>query len=1314
MIDNEQNEVELQFLSEEAGWSHTFQDQNDWNAQIAAALEPVASYDPRVQGSETIQVPKSVYCNKTKKWYQVCSQSVFSSRTTPPPSSVSAMDAAVWSRGQQGVDMRPHLFNAQLGGHLLLDSGSSVSAWPPEPGDKIDPKTQLKAVNGSRLKCYGFKTVDIKIGRKTYSHQVVIADVSSPVIGWDFVRKYKLDMVWGDDEEIYIFDKKAKIKKKLEFKPISFEQSVSLSSLSLVCQDDSVSPALKSHQLVQEIAAIESIDDLFESTDLSESKEDINIIKEEAYRNLLAKFPNLLERKFNEDQATTVTHNINTGNAKPVRAKTRRLLPGSEKAVKGLKAWQELVKFGIVEKVKPSQTYCWSSPLHLVPKPNGELRPVGDFRLLNQVTDLDVFPIPHLKDFVQEIAGSRIFSKCDLYKAFHQIALDKESQIKTATVTPWGMYIFKRLAMGMQNSAQTFQRYISDVIGDVPNTYVYLDDILIFSKNEEDHLKTLELLFTKLSKAGLAINLSKCEFGRERLDYLGYTVDSTGIKPIQKKVAGIVNFPEPVKQKQLQAFLGALNYYRSSLPPLVDSGGRSRTPAEVLDALYKLATADLKKGSFTSIWGSNKNIQQAFSDAKLLLTKAATLTYPDPSAPLVLSTDASKWSLGASLDQLEPDGSFKPLGFWSKALNPQQQLYTTFRRELLAMKLGLRHFINEVQGRRLSIVTDHRPLLGSFASPESQLHDPVALNAITEISQITTDIQYKPGKDLLMPDLLSRPSAPFNGESMPESGSSSSSPVSSQSIQTGSASPQYVQPLDTIAALQGLSLTELSLPELAKAQQACPDVKQHRLGRLPKNVCMADVDIAGSSLYCEISDPTKPRPLVPVQKRNIIVNLIHHLDHPGIKESTRRVAADYYWPALRQDVKQFCRTCHACQAGKQGQTVDPGVGKIKVPDDRFTYVHLDVVGPLPESYGYKYLLTTFCRTSRWLECWPMKTASSEECALGFLQWVSRYGLPSTAVSDNGNSFVANLYQDILKTFNIKVMFTPAYKAAANGAIERQHQNLKNSLRAALIQMGEVHKDQWLRALPWTLLGRRVAFQPQLDASSAQMVYGKSIQIPGQILSQPSDPLTKTQTKSLLGELYRLADRPAIPMSGEHVEKDISFTNLVTHVYVSNPDDKSLSRKFEGPWEIISRPSRSRVEVQIGVYANGEPRLQTYSWSSCKIAKFRGLPFVIYRPSLGRPTNASGTDIPRNQNTQNSAGNFKPPTTANASINDEQANQNSFVATNWSDMPGPPSSSESPVIPPEMFNGWPSEVSFPTRPVRSSRNPSPNYVSALAA
>ena len=154
---------------------------------------------------------------------------------TPPDwENLPHIDALHHKPGEAGMDLRPHVYDAVLKQYILIDSGGQVSAFPPEPGDVPDPKLRLKAANGTRIQCYGFKDIEIRIGRKTYPFQIIKADVESPILGWDFVRRHKLDLVWNDNEEITIQDSKAKISSVLKFKPMPIQKSLAMKNLSFI------------------------------------------------------------------------------------------------------------------------------------------------------------------------------------------------------------------------------------------------------------------------------------------------------------------------------------------------------------------------------------------------------------------------------------------------------------------------------------------------------------------------------------------------------------------------------------------------------------------------------------------------------------------------------------------------------------------------------------------------------------------------------------------------------------------------------------------------------------------------------------------------------------------------------------------------------------------------------------------------------------------------------------------------------------------------------------------------------------------------
>ena len=144
--------------------------------------------------------------------------------------------------------------------------------------------------------------------------------------------------------------------------------------------------------------------------------------------------------------------------------------------------------------------------------------------------------------------------------------------------------------------------------------------------------------------------------------------------------------------------------------------------------------------------------------------------------------------------------------------------------------------------------------------------------------------------------------------------------------------------------------------------------------------------------------------MIPIKDRQKMIKMFHHLDHPGQKETNRRLSKSYYWPGMGKMVNEYVKTCIPCGLAKSSPKIDPGVGDFPVPDERFSFLHMDIVGPLPESYGKRYLLTILDRTSRWAECLPLSQPSSQEVCQQFLEhWVSRFGLPKTVCSDNGNT-----------------------------------------------------------------------------------------------------------------------------------------------------------------------------------------------------------------------------------------------------------------------------------------------------------------------
>jgi hypothetical protein len=269
------------------------------------------------------------------------------------------------------------------------------------------------------------------------------------------------------------------------------------------------------------------------------------------------------------------------------------------------------------------------------------LRPCGDYRALNARTIPDRYPILHTHDYSHQLSGCRFFSKIDLVKAYNEIPVHPSNIQKTAITIPFDLFELSFMFFGLRNAAQTFQRFMDEVLRGLDFCFAYLDDILVSSRSLEEHGRHLRALFGRLQTYGIIINPTKCIFRASAVTFLGYKVSAEGSRPLEDRVTHLQDCPLPKTASQLRRFLGILNFYRRFLSHA----------AATQALLHDVLSGSRVKGSHPITW--TLELHKAFDECKASLSPATLLAHPDPSAPLALVTDASTSAMGAVLQRVD-------------------------------------------------------------------------------------------------------------------------------------------------------------------------------------------------------------------------------------------------------------------------------------------------------------------------------------------------------------------------------------------------------------------------------------------------------------------------------------------------------------------------------------------------------------------------------------------------------------------------------------------------------------------------------------
>lgn len=813
---------------------------------------------------------------------------------------------------------------------------------------------------------------------------------------------------------------------------------------------------------------------------------------------------------------------IDTGSVEPIRQRAYRL--PFAKRQKAEECIEEMLKDGVI---RPSDS-PWASPITLVPKKDGSTRFCVDYRKLNAVTRKDAHPLPNIQDIFDQVSGAKIFSTLDLKSGYWQVPMAEESIPKTAFITTSGLWEFTRMPFGITNGTAIFQRAMNKVLAGLIGKccMVYVDDILVYSKTEQQHAEHLKAVFQRLRNAGLQLKPSKCHFGLTEIELLGYVVNAEGIQPLKTRVKAIQQLTAPQDIKAVRSFLGMAGYYRQCIPGF---------------ATLALPLTELTKPREPFRWGPEQ--QEAFNALKLALTQAPVLAHPDWNKPYILYTDASDKAVGAILVQKDATGMERVISYLSHKLSGAQLSWPTIEKEAFGIVYALKKFHAYLWGAEFEIHTDHKPLRSLF---RSEIKNTKLQRWAIQISEYGAPILYHPGRLNIRADTLSRISA----------------------IQP---LVQAVPPVDAPDVWKTDNIDPAQLLQLQQEQFASEYTEASQ-----------DLDetryiVEGGILYT-FAEPQHNagrymRVLLPQQYRQQVIDRCHQeVAHAALAKTLARVQENYVWPGMRRHVREYLQACVHCNTVTPPNPAHPR-GIIPTPRTPFHTWGIDLVGPFPKDRrGKQYLLTCVDHLTGWAEAIPIASKKAETVQETFLnEIVTRYGTPTVLISDNGGEFTSTAFEKWLRDNGISHHLTSPYHPQTNGMTER----FNGIIQRLLLKLTGGNDRHWSKSLPDALYAYRITQGPA-GISPYQAVYGRKPRLPRSTVDNPEEGerLRAIREAEILLHEFRTNQRDAYRDAEPGRAKRLPVGTFVS-VRVLNPR-KGQSRWQPGYQVISSHDGALRV------------------------------------------------------------------------------------------------------------------------------------------
>lgn len=615
---------------------------------------------------------------------------------------------------------------------------------------------------------------------------------------------------------------------------------------------------------------------------------------------------------------------------------------------------------------------------------------------------------------LDKVGQATIFTKMDMKTGFHQIRIKPEDIEKTAITIRYGLFEFLVMPMGLCNAPATFQSLMNSIFFDFMDLFVvvYIDDLLIFSKTKEEHLKHLELVLERLEEHELYIGKNKCAFMQESVEFLGLKISKNGISIEEDKKKAIKDWPKPSSISEIRSFIGLLQFFRRFI----------RRFSEIAAPLTNLT----RKNSGIQHWDST--CDTAFQTLKTCLISAPILMAPDWKSPFRCHVDAMQTAVGGTLTQLDHLKQERVIAYFSKRLNAAEENYTSNERELLGLVYFLKRFRCYLEGSDFEVITDNQVLSHFLTKKNLSRREARWLDLFAQFN--LDKITLVQGRIHVLGDALSR-----IRNNDPVELSNVHITTFHNTFRDNYNGDQFFSPI--IKALKG---------DLPKEPVTCERIK----------FLLPHFRQEEGILYY--------KDMVCVPRKNVTELLqMAHNDKLGghfsfIKTLSRLEI--FHWQKKYSDVKKYCAGCYTCQQSKDGRKKPLGDPQpLEIPTRRWGSVGTDFITHLPTTRAGHDAITTYVdRFTKRVHFIPSSSAATaEDIARDFYDHIFKYhGLPDSIVSDRDPRFTSRFWTELMKLCEIKLKMSTSHHPQTDGCSEITNRMIENFLRCYC----DHNQDSW--------------------------------------------------------------------------------------------------------------------------------------------------------------------------------------------------------------------------------------------------------------